>query len=500
MDITNSIITQRNILQPYYGHENFSSDYILPEYYPDINKIISYSFSPFVEEITVTNGKISVSSSVIFSLLYQSSDDKISNFEAVLKYTKIFQSEDFTEKSCVNVTQELISENVRATGPKRININGTIEIKVNTSFTCETEFISDISEKHVESLEKKIDFINFTHNRHKTIVYKETINIPENENLDAIIKSDCHCIVKEKRVIKGKVYLSGEYRICILYLTTDCKVKSFTHSVPLSEVVDCAGTEENDLCYLAGLSCFIKTDFADNSEGKIINAEIVTNFILITGNQKETKYIKDAYSLNSELKLQHATSDFTEAISENNRLLDITFKKDINYSINEVIAPIHENTLVSCEKRNNNNVLIFDIIYKLLIKNSTGDIISVSEKYTYEHVTDISEFDDIILVSVNPSSCEALHIENNSVQMNFKIDINYLTIRHCKENIITDISSDKDTDCNSDCGIVLYFAQKNESVWEIAKANRSPLKQVCSINNIDINSVSEDIMLILPKI
>ena len=84
--------------------------------------------------------------------------------------------------------------------------------------------------------------------------------------------------------------------------------------------------------------------------------------------------------------------------------------------------------------------------------------------------------------------------------MNIKIDINYLTIRHCKENIITDISCDKDTDCNSDCGIVLYFAQKNESVWEIAKANRSPLKQVCSINNIDINSVSEDIMLILPKI
>lgn len=501
MNITTSSITKNQIFAPVIGHESVNSDFVLPDYFPDINKIICYNLTPSVEEITTTEGKISISGVISVNMLYMNEENKISDYKTILKYTKIFQSDAFDENICVNATQEILSESIRATGPKRININATIEIRINIIKNEKLDYVSSIDERHVEFLCKEKKILNINSIKHKILSVKDSIDLPQGASISHILRSDCNLIIKEKKVIKGKIYINGEFCIKIIYLSEECKADSFTSTVPVSEVIDAAGAKDNDLCFVSDIKCSCIAELLNNDYDKSqINLDICTSLIFFTANCIEFSCFLDAFATNGKICTELNSISLTENINEHRRLMNFSIEKKANENISEIIDIYPEQIAIGYDKQNNKNIIILNIKYKMLTISPTGEYNVYTDKYSYEFDTGISPDNTISVSHVYMTSCNALQQGNGNITINFEIQCEFLESYQCKEDIITAIRKSSDDTGTVNCSIILYFAQKNENIWNIAKNNRVSVELITSINNIQENILSEDKMLVLPKI
>ena len=125
-----NILTRKDTL---YGQQNIDSDFILPDYYADINKILKCTIKPFNEAVNCSTDKISVAGIAFVSLLYMGDDKKLYNYESEIKYSKVLQANEIEANDNILVQQSVESSNFRALGPKRIEFRANIMISVNIS-------------------------------------------------------------------------------------------------------------------------------------------------------------------------------------------------------------------------------------------------------------------------------------------------------------------------------------------------------------------------------
>ena len=80
---------------------------------------------------------------------------------------------------------------------------------------------------------------------------------------------------------------------------------------------------------------------------------------------------------------------------------------------------------------------------------------------------------------------------NNTSKINLRLSIDYTAFLYQEENIeyITDISTEEMLDDSNAPQLTLYFAKKNESVWDIAKSFSTDSKLI-----IDENELTSDII------
>ena len=89
---------------------------------------------------------------------------------------------------------------------------------------------------------------------------------------------------------------------------------------------------------------------------------------------------------------------------------------------------------------------------------------------------------------------------NNTSKINLRLSIDYTAFLYQEENIeyITDISTDEMLDDSNTPQLTLYFAKKNESVWDIAKSFSTDSKLIIDENELTSDIIDTRRVLLVP--
>lgn len=501
MNISNNSISRKKQEYLTFGHESFNSDFIIPDYYSDISKILKCSVVPNVEAITTSSDKVSVSGEASVNLIYLSEDNRIICYDNCIKYTKVFQIADIEENDCVFATQEVISNNVRALGPKRINVNGTIEIKIKVEGMESKEFIESVNENLIQTKSSELSLFNTTFVSQKTITLNKSVKTETSEKIVGILRKECTLNVNELRVINGKTYISGIYSVKLICIDDECKVNIVTFDVPFSEVTETQNSKENDECFISNidnyLNVLVKTD---NEQNCSFDITIRSTFMLTCGAYAEYNMIEDVYAMDRELTTQMQIDPVASKIIKHNQVLTISYDMNCSDEITDIADTYVSDVNITFEKNNNKTLLVLDCKCGIMTKNADGSFRFVEDKYTSEYSSLSDNLDsEYVIVNVKVLSCSALQSVDGKVKLTCDICVDYVETIVCKVNLFTQIAANAKTDNDNKCGIVLYFAQKNEDIWNIAKENRTTVKHIMDINNLSEEKLDNDHLLIFPK-
>ena len=489
-------VSQNQLVFSGNSDQSIELDYILPDYYPDIFKIIKCIMCPSITSVSTSGGRISFDSYVNIKVLYISSaDSEVNCIEQGYNYTKNVEV-DYNGEVCASICPRIDYNNCRAVNERRISIRGTVNNLITANAVNEIDILSEAKGGGVEVKEENISFLDELINVNKRFNYSEAINLPDTKeqigciyNVSTVISSLDYKIIANKIIIKAKCNLD------ILYCS-EGEFKTKTEQLQLSNIIDANGISDEHECKLLLFvnSCEYELEGDENAVLNImLNVEAVCK-AYIAGN---IDVVTDAYSTDYELDTSKETIEiksFEEKIDDTFEV-NTSIKIDDIVSVDAIIVKLEDKACALKDARIGGSVNVL-----ALGKNSNGETV-------YGEKTSVIEYDTKLNAS-NLSGILDMCIRSYSftlsadcvVDIRTDVLISGYAFSSRNMNVISSIDLSEEKQRKRTGGIVIYYAEPGESVWEIAKRYNSSADAIMKENSIEIESIDKRCGLLIPMV
>ncbi len=486
-------------------------DYVLPDYYPDIFKILKCTLTPGVVSYSVSGTQLYIDGVVRIKVLYLSEQSsRINCVEQKFTYSKSIELVKASEKPVVNIFQKADYCNCRAVSGRRIDVRGAVSCKIKVTGCTECEILSG-----AEGLgaEVKCDTVSYCGSRLgacRQYVVREDIETGAGGDIASILTTSCNAVVTDTKIIADKVVIKGEARVKALYLTRsgDCmETEVMEAAVPLSQIVDVDGiTDAHSCCARFDvMDCDLEIKQGDDGENRLLGCEITIDCKVSAYKEAEISHISDIYS--TDYECSYGSVPVKLEYSPNYLMTQHNLKSTLEYSdgsISEVFD-------CKCElggynlragEQNGRITISGQVCIWLIGKNSAGNPIFIEKSEPFEFGTDIDSENggysaDIgvsvtgVSYSISGDSTADIHIQLSAQGLIYKVK----TINTVSEiNIMEDMPKNK----NSDYALKLYYADKGEKIWDIAKRYNTSVSAVSAENELEDEQLTAPCMLLIP--
>ena len=134
--------------------QSVDSDLTLPDYCPDILRILKCTVTPRVTGSQVSGERITVDGTVLVRLIYVGEDARVRCFEQNLPFSKYVEVKNLPDSPCVSVRLKAEYVNCRAVSQRRADIHGTVSVNISVTVRREENLISGVDGCGVQ-LQKK---------------------------------------------------------------------------------------------------------------------------------------------------------------------------------------------------------------------------------------------------------------------------------------------------------------------------------------------------------
>ncbi len=514
LNVSKEKITSSEIIFSDTNEQSIELDYILPDYYPEIFRILKCIAEPQIISYNIDNDKLTYEMSVCIRVLYCTENScAVHTINQKLTYSKKID----IGKSCNNpeilILPQISFINSRAVNPRRIDIRGAVSIAVNvTGLNCR-EVISDVIGGNIQLKKQSLSYpsnhLNVT--KQFSVSDKFDVGLSKPEIID-IIRSNAIITSIDKKIIADKLIIKGEIQTNMLYtchIDNSDSIESMQFMIPFSQVLDFQGVDDRFECILNAdiVSCEILPSADGNGNSRM--AECIINvFIFCSAYKMSTaEFVVDEYSTN------YTTISEKKDISVETSSYPISsicvLKNTINPLDNEIDCiydawctlkncSSHSDTDGQCININGTNSCI------VLAKNLEGNpvLLEKEENFTtsvsVENITKLSQ----AAVKVTPLSCSYMLSSDNTIELKSELRVsgcvkNYETIS-CISDII--INEDSPINKNNDYAIKIYYTSENEDLWEIAKKYGTSVSAIIEENEIEDDMITGGGMILIPII
>lgn len=494
----------KSLCEPVYlsTKQNIETDIILPDYYDTVGKLIKCSVKPYCENVTVASDKISISGCAEIYLLYLGEDNKLYQYENLYKYTKIIPGENLEVSDCVRIKQDCASLNYHVNGPKRIEIKALLRISAEVIKSKTTDIVNQITNSQLQTKHEALDLaynnqlvtrdINITNAGNPTAI---------NDSIRFIMRKDCSIEFTELKAISNKLYIKGNALLSIVYLSeNDSTVKKTSVTLPISEVVDFYGVEEDSICDICSYDSQVMIS-VNNKNDENSDIEISIHLIMLISSlvKGELNFISDIYSVENESNTSFDIIEFKTDAEKLTKTISVSFDADAYEGEHFNIADSYiDNITITTENTDNKINCVLNADYNALITSENGAFSLIHRNNTTEFTLE-SEKRIVNNINYRLLSISALRTAEGKIKFTADIFVSIEIVKLCKVNLLTDVTLLPAVSADTSSEIILYFGQKGETLWDIAKENKTSVTKIKENNSIDCDSLDKDMLLVFPN-
>ncbi len=194
-------------------------DLTLPDYCPDIEKILKCTLVPQIQTKSLSGGQLQIEGSCSVSVLYVESEHKtIRCCEQSVNFSQSFSVRDTSDNFAVITKTKPEYINCRALSPRRLVIHGAFSLYVKVLTTQKTTLFTP-ADGSLELLTKKMDFADLTAFCQEQFTVSEEISVADKPRIEGILYSKVTAAVTDVKAVTGKLMVSGELNLKLFYLT-----------------------------------------------------------------------------------------------------------------------------------------------------------------------------------------------------------------------------------------------------------------------------------------
>lgn len=489
-------------------------DYILPDYYPDIFKILKCRLMPKVVSYNISGDKLVCDGVVYIKVLYLGENNNCINcVEQRYTYSKTIDLGKDVEglNPIVTITPKVDYCNCRAVSGRRIDVRGAVSCKVRVTCSKMAEVVSEAEGKGIEAKKSPFTYSGKKLHTKKQFTTREDIEVSSGgEGIENILNHDVVAVVTDFKVIAGKVIVKGEANVKALYT---CKVDEENEeaevmeaTIPLSQIIDLDGVTEQHLCFVEITVITADLTVKKNNEGdsKVFGCEVVCECAVTAHKEETADVITDIYSTKYESNYSTVNvkaEGLPQIISQ--PLTERTTVESSDGELETVYDAWADLQNVTCKGKSDKEMVVSgQLNCQLLGKISGGSPVYMEKQVPLEATVEVTGLSpscvaehslQVTSVSFSISSGNAVDLR---IQMSFKCCLYQIKAIEVVSDVTVMEDKPKKTEC--DYALKLYFAEAGEDVWAIAKRYNTSIDSITGENDIEGDKITASTMLLIP--
>lgn len=475
--------------------ESFELDFQenLPQYLDDIERVVKCSVKSVATDYECTGGAIKLYGKSIISLTYvNSSGCLLSNiFEE--EFSRAISSNAGIDVKFAKINLVTKYSSFRLINQRRIDIHTAVRANITAFSANSCQCLSDCKNAFVKQynpnrlVEKDSGICNEE--------FDETFTISNNNSqIRNIVNTFANCVVEDKKIIKDKMLVKLRIDASVLYENEEGAVEKCIHSFSVSKIIDVndSGNDDNAFVKATVSSIYVKAK-ADVSN-RLCDIEMVGR---VTFNYSLFTTIKDEFVVDTYIP-NYDTDVITDSVNLKSNPIYFYDDKtaELNFDVEKDIIEILDLKLDIIDCNIENSKMSISIKLSFLYYDDSSQLCYFEGSSDYVLVLNDNEMSGI--GSANLFSFDYVIKNANTISLRLNFEYSAYLFKQENLNYITDISSATEKE-NADLPqLTLYFANKNEDVWEIAKKFSTDMSLIMDENDLTSQIIDCQRVLLVP--
>ncbi len=481
-----------------YMQTTVESDVIVPDIKPDILKILQCGSEVSITRREVQSDKVFVQGIVRMNVLYVPDNGIDGGIKSISTQQEFNHSMDmpgatpgmefFAEADASPAEYTLVNS-------RKLQLRTKVGLSARLLSPSEIDIATGVDEDcKIETKCQPMKLYNPCINANRDILIRERLEVPSGKPcISEVLKISAKPYSTELKALDGKAMIKGELKVCTLYCGEgeSTAPEVMEHTLPFSEILEIDGLREGMEAEADLKLKDLYFEVCQDSDGdrKIISIEANLEAEVRAFETIECRAIEDAYCQSHPIELKKdtyhmeqliASSTNQEAIKESIAVPD--YLPDVHCLCECSAAPTIENVAVDMGEVTISGYMHCNILY-LTEDTSTpacgfAHIIPFSQSFAVEGAAHTSVCDakaEIEHISCTISSGKTLEVRaivSTSIKVVEPIATELVSEIHCDENAVLPKMP----------SMSVYFVQKGDSLWSIAKKYRTSPDSILSAN------------------
>ena len=486
-------------------------DIIVPDVLPDILKVIQVDGNAALSEKRVVDGKLIADGHLDLKILYIPDDDtsKIKSIITSFSFSHTLSAAVMEENTYADLSVDVSKVEFQLTNSRKLKVKSVISLMYNI-FNCQAlEIATDTEEDDLRLKKNSASICSFVDFKDTQFLVRESLEIPAGQSsIKDILKIDASVYDTEVKIIAGRVIVKGICGVCVLYTDSEECIKYCDFEIPFTEIIELEDIQETHICDVEYSVREITYHTEADSDGdiRIVFTEIIIGAKINGFERTDVEYIEDCYCPGKSMKFSCETKKMEAVVCQNSANLTIReiLESDKNSpSISGIYSlfakPVVES--VKCEKGRacvEGRVICYCLY---VCEGGEMPVYSTRHELRFCENIDADGCDTESFCTVKADITHKNYAINSAgeTEVKLSLSLDVMVLKSIDMPVLSEFEL-CDVEETNKKGIVIYFAEDNDSLWGVAKKYTVSEEEIARLNNLEDDKLCEGMKLLIPSV
>lgn len=474
-------------------------DYNVPDYRPDIVKVLKEKGELRFDEVKAGNGAVWVKGSLIFRVLYRSeqSDGKISCLRGEIPFQEKLNMDGLQEYEKVNASGEVEDITIGVINSRKLNVRAVVVLRAVAEEETDEQLTAKLEDagEYEQRIGKREALTLLTSSRDVCRQKSEVVLPSSKPNVREILWRSIELCNVDSHIEEGKAKITGEVLIAVLYNEEEEneRLQWYETTVPLECSADCETDETDSISRIRvtpiSMELEVKPDY--DGEERILVLELALGMDIRVWREEKLELLSDIYSLKRNVIPVRRECALERLLVKNDAKCRITEQMELPESQERILQVCACEGKVSLEKKElvDNGILAEGTIIVELLYITTDDNMPVGtmrEIYPFSQIIEVPEMRGNLRMELEPGieQLSAVMLDQEHIEVKAVIFLDLIAFTEEEIMNIEEIGEEPlDMEqLQNRPGLVGYITKEGDDLWQIAKENHTTIRDIMETN------------------
>ena len=393
---------------------------------------------------------------------------------------------------------------------RRIEIKGALSISLKVTNQKKEELLCGMEGGGVQLKKKTYTVTSVVGQLSRQFTLHEDLEIGYGKPAAAaVISYSAKAIVSDFKVISGKIIAKGEVVVRTLYLPEgeEDRLEMMEHTMPISQLLDMNGIDEDCMCDVKFSVVSTELQLRQDGDGelRVLGAQVTVCANARAHRNHELTAIADMYSTSYLSRQSYKTINclrLAEIVREHSLYKNTL---DLPQEGVESILDLWCSGTVAFVRPQDDGITVgiqLEVCMFCINKEQTASYFEKTVEFETQLECKCPGKNILFTPDINILSTTYSMISNEKIDIRCDMKIEGSLYVMVSDKVIGDCEVDEEQVKQRDKNIALtiYYADKDESVWDIAKQYNTSMDAVMEENALDDERLKSKMMLLIPMV
>jgi hypothetical protein len=484
-----------------------TAETIVPDYCPDIARIIHTEGAVFLHSRELRDGKAEVSGSVRVTVLYTPDGERgIRALEFAVPFTSVTDGKAFPDCAALYASADPELLETRMLNPRKVFTRCKLVLRLTGYRKTQLSFATDAAADEALCIEKKREVQQttvLTHLAEKDFTFTGELSLsPGKEAPAEVLSSRVSGTVTEARLVDSKLVCKGVFALSVLTRTGDGGCCSFSQELPFSQILEVEGAAEN-----AAATVRLQLTGSDiqcggsDADGRTLPVTLYLHAMALVRQTQEVTLLSDLYSTAYDLTYQAEPVTLTDYADAFVRRQSVREVLEIGVVADSILSLAVRCGAVSVSREGETFVLRTAAVIRALYLDEGGSALLAERSADVTCQVELPEGCAVTAAAVCPEEAQG-SLGERGIEVRFPVEFRGEAVSRKKRVCIASAKLDKDTpkDFSGAPSLVLRCLGKEETLWELGKRYHTTAAMILGANGVeDEASLPREKLLLIPR-